>query len=92
ARKGHPETALFSRLQRTDLETGLPQEGYRIWRQDSPAGQAFEDIERYDYDPAWVLEGRFELVDEQRVVPFEHIKDAGATRTLPVSGDLVFEV
>lgn len=92
ARQGHPASASFTRLQRTDLETGLPQEGYRIWREDSPAHLAFEDIERYDYDPAWVLEGRFELVDEDRVVPFEHIKDAGATRTLPVSGDLVFEV
>jgi len=92
AREGHPASASFTRLQRTDLETGLPQEGYRIWREDSPANIAFEDIERYDYDPAWVLEGRFELVDEDRVVPFEHLKDAGATRTLPVSGDLVFEV
>lgn len=92
AREGHPASAQFTRLQRTDIETGLPQEGYRIWRQDSPANQAFEDIERYGYDPAWVLEGRFELVDEDRVVPFEHIKDAGATRTLPVSGDLVFAV
>jgi uncharacterized protein (DUF1684 family) len=92
ARKGHPASAVFTRLQRTDIDSGLPQEGYRIWRQDSPANEAFEGIERYDYDPAWVLQGRFELVDEQRVVPFEHIKDAGATRTLPVSGDLVFEV
>ncbi|MCR2824138.1 DUF1684 domain-containing protein [Microbacterium sp. zg.Y909] len=92
ARVGQPDDAIFTRLQRTDIDTGLPQEGYRIWRRDSPAQQAFEDIERYPYDPAWVLEGRFELVDEQRVVPFEHIKDAGATRGLPVSGDLVFSV
>lgn len=92
ARAGHPVDALLTRLQRTDLETGLPQEGYRIWRRDSPANEAFEDIERYDYDPAWVLEGRFELVDDERVVPFEHIKDGGATRSLPVSGDLVFDV
>ena len=92
ARQGHPASALFTRLERTDIETGLPQHAYRIWRQDSPANLAFEDIERYPYDPAWVLEGRFELVDEQRVVPFEHIRDAGATRGLPVSGDLVFDL
>lgn len=92
AREGQPDTAVFTRLRRDDIETGAPQEGYRIWRQDSPAQQAFERIEYYDYDPAWIIEGRFELVDEERVVPFEHIKDAGATRGLPVSGDLVFEV
>lgn len=91
ARAGHPDSAILSRLQRTDLDSGAPQEGYRIWRQDSPANVAFEGIEYYDYDPAWVIPGRFELVDEERVVPFEHIKDAGATRALPVSGDLVFE-
>jgi uncharacterized protein (DUF1684 family) len=92
ARAGQPESARLTRLTRADIDTGLIQEGYRIWREDSPAQAAFEGIEYYDYDPAWVLEGRFELVDEDRVVPFEHIKDAGATRGLPVSGDLIFEV
>lgn len=92
ARDGQPEHALLTRLRRADIDTGETQEGYRIWRQDSPASQAFEEIEYYDYDPAWVIPGRFELVDEQRVVPFEHIKDDGATRGLPVSGDLVFEI
>lgn len=92
ARDGQPEDAVLTRLQRTDIDSGEPQEGYRIWRQDSPANQAFEEIESYDYDPAWVIPGRFELVDEQRVVPFEHIRDDGATRSLPVSGDLVFEL
>ena len=92
ARAGQPGDAVLTRLRRADIDTGATQEGYRIWRRDSPAQQAFERIEYYDYDPAWVLEGRFELVDEERVVPFEHIKDGGATRGLPVSGDLVFEV
>lgn len=91
ARAGHPVDALFTRLSRTDLDSGQPQEGYRIWRTDSPANEAFEGIETYDYDPELVFEGRFVLVDEDRVVPFEHIKDAGASRELPVSGDLVFE-
>jgi len=92
ARAGHPVDSILTRLERRDIDTGEPQHGYRIWRQDSPANEAFEAIEYYDYDPSWVLPGRFELVDEQRVVPFEHMKDAGATRALPVSGDLVFEV
>ncbi|SIT70738.1 DUF1684 domain-containing protein [Microbacterium sp. RU33B] len=91
ARESHPADALFTRLQRADIDSGETQEGYRIWRQDSPAQQAFEEIEYYDHDPSWIVEGRFELVDEERVVPFEHIKDDGASRALPVSGDLVFE-
>jgi len=90
ARAGQPDGALLTRLQRADIDTGQTQEGYRIWRQDSPANLAFEEIEYYDYDPDWVIPGRFELVAEDRVVPFEHIKDDGATRGLPVSGDLVF--
>lgn len=91
ARAGQPADALFTRLSRTDIDSGRPQEGYRIWRTDSPANEAFEGIDTWDYDPELVFEGRFVLVDEERVVPFEHIKDAGATRELPVSGDLVFE-
>ncbi|WP_309065706.1 DUF1684 domain-containing protein [Microbacterium sp.] len=91
ARAGYPAHARLTRLSRSDIDTGLPQEGYRIWLQDSPAQRAFEDIERYPYDPAWVLPARFELVDETRVVPFEHIRDGGASRDLPVTGDLVFE-
>ncbi len=91
AREGHPAGSTVTRLQRTDIRSGEIQEGYRIWRQDSPANRAFEQIEYYDYDPAWVVAGRFELVDEERVIPFEHIKDDGATRALPVSGDLIFE-
>lgn len=92
ARAGYPADALLTRLRRTDPATGQMREGYRIWRRDSPAQQAFEGIEYYDHDPAWVLPGRFELVDEDRVVPFEHMKDAGATRPVPVPGDLVFSV
>lgn len=90
ARAGHPGDAVLTRAQRPDLDTGAPQEGYRIWQHASPAGEAFEAIELYDYDPNLVIEGRFEFVDENRVVPFEHLQDGGATRALPVSGDLVF--
>lgn len=90
ARAGQPDDAILTRLTRADIDSGLTQHAYRIWRTDSPAQAAFEDIEHYDYNPELIFEGRFEFVDEQRVVPFEHIKDAGASRALPVSGDLVF--
>ncbi|WP_344064434.1 DUF1684 domain-containing protein [Microbacterium pumilum] len=91
ARAGQSIDATVTRLQRTDIHSGVTQEGFRVWDPESPAQRAFEAIEYYEYDPAWVIRGRFELVDEERVVPFEHLKDDGATRSLPVSGDLVFE-
>lgn len=86
-----PETATLTRLARPHIDTGDMQHGYRVWQTDSPARQAFEGIETYPYDPAWVIPGRFEFVDADRVVPFEHIRDGGALRKHAVSGDLVFE-
>ena len=90
AREGHPADAQFSRLQRPRVDSGEVEDGFRIWRSDSPARHAFQALEVYDYDPGWVVEGRFELVDEERAIAFEHLLDGGATRALPVSGDLIF--
>ena len=87
---GRPASATLTRLSRTNIDSGEIEHGYRIWRADSPANQAFERIESYDYDPSWVLDATFEHVDDGRTIPFEHIRDAGASRALPVSGDLVF--
>lgn len=91
ARAGHPVDAVLTRLTRADIDTGETQHGYRIWQTDSPANLAFEGIESYEYDPDWVIDAEFELVADDRVIPFEHLRDAGATRGLPVPGDLVFE-
>ncbi|MGF3053720.1 DUF1684 domain-containing protein [Microbacterium sp. YY-03] len=87
---GFPATAELTRLSRPHIDSGDMQHGYRVWQQDSPAAQAFEGIGSYDYDPNWVITGRFEFVDADRVVPFEHIRDGGALRRHAVSGDLVF--
>ena len=85
-----PSGAQLTRLSRPHIDTGEMQHGYRVWQQDSPAARAFVGIGAYDYDPAWVIPGRFEFVDADRVVPFEHIRDGGAQRRHAVSGDLVF--
>jgi uncharacterized protein (DUF1684 family) len=87
---GQAPGAVLTRLTRADIDTGETELGHRIWRQDSPAAQAFEGIDAYPYDPSWVVDATFEHVDDDRTVPFEHIRDAGASRALPVSGDLVF--
>lgn len=90
ALSGFPDTAVLTRLSRPHIDTGDMQHGFRVWQHDSPAANAFEGISAYEYDPNWVINGRFEFVDADRVVPFEHLRDGGAQRRHAVSGDLVF--
>jgi uncharacterized protein (DUF1684 family) len=90
ALRGQADGAVLTRLSRASIDTGETELGHRIWRRDSPANTAFERIDAYAYDPSWVLDATFEHVDDDRTIPFEHIRDAGASRALPVSGDLVF--
>jgi uncharacterized protein (DUF1684 family) len=89
---GQPDTVQLTRIERISLETGAPEHGYRLWDSASPRNRAFVDIEVYPYAPEWILEGRFERVDDGRVIPFEHIADQGRTRELPVPGDIVVSI
>lgn len=79
-------------LRRTDLDTGLPQEGLRRWDAHSPAIAAFTGIDAYPYDPAWVLTGRYTPLDPDHTVAFEHMRDNGRTRDLAVPGRIDVEV
>ncbi|UCR89146.1 DUF1684 domain-containing protein [Mycetocola spongiae] len=90
ARAEWPAAAKFTRLERSNIDTGETEHGYRIWDTQSPAHRAFRGIDSYGYNPDWVIQAEFEYVDEARSMPFEHLRDAGATRALPVSGDIVF--
>jgi uncharacterized protein (DUF1684 family) len=86
---GQPPTVTATRLSRVDLISGLKQEGVRLWDSNSEALRHFEGIELYPYDPSWVLEARWtDAPDAERRVPFEHGRDEGRTRDLPVPGDL----
>jgi len=76
--------------ERADLDHGGLQRGYRVWDDAAPTRAAFEDIDAYDFDESWVLSGRFELVAEERLVPFEHIADGGRLRQHGAAGDVVF--
>lgn len=87
-----PAAVQVTPIQRADLETGGTQHGLRVWDAASPAIAAFERIDTYDHDPAWVLTGRFVPVAEDRTVPFEHIRDNGGTRDLVVPGDIIVTV
>jgi uncharacterized protein len=89
---GQPATVTATTLSRVDLLTGRPQPGVRLWDADSEAIRHFQGIDAFPYDPAWVLEARYTEVAEDRGVPFEHQRDEGRTRDLPVPGDLAVTI
>ncbi|MFK4760942.1 DUF1684 domain-containing protein [Microbacterium sp. ZW T5_45] len=86
------ETVRITPIQRKDIDSGETEHGLRVWDADAPAIRAFDRIDTYEYDPAWVLEGRFTPIDGARTVPFEHIRDNGGTRDLAVPGDIHLEL
>ncbi|MBA8817618.1 hypothetical protein FHX48_002723 [Microbacterium halimionae] len=90
AKRSAPSSATVTPLQRTGIDSGLPEHGLRVWDAQSPAINSFEKIDAYDYDPSWVITAQFIPVGEGRTVPFEHIRDNGGTRNLVVPGDIVF--
>jgi uncharacterized protein len=79
-------TVTVTTLERTDLDSGLPQRGLRRWDSASAAIQAFEGLESYDYDPAWVVPAEYAPGESGRTVSFEHLRDNGRTRELAVPG------
>jgi uncharacterized protein (DUF1684 family) len=79
-------------LRRTDLDTGLPQEGLRRWDAHSSAIAGFTGIDTYPYDPAWTVTGRYTPLDPDHSVPFEHMRDNGRTRDLAVPGRIDIEI
>jgi uncharacterized protein (DUF1684 family) len=85
-----PDRVQASTLQRTDLATGRPEYGIRLWDPESPAIQHFTTIATFPFNPDWVIEASFAPVAEDRVVPFEYIRDNGGTRDLVVPGDITF--
>lgn len=87
---GLPETVTATELTRSNLDTGEPERGVRLWDANSPAIQAFETVTAFPFDPEWVIEATFTPVDDARTVPFEHIRDNGGTRDLVVPGDITF--
>jgi uncharacterized protein len=93
ARAAASATVEVTPIQRTAIDgSGAIEHGLRFWDADAPAIRAFDRIDAYPYDPAWVLEGRFSPAAEGRTIPFEHIRDNGGTRELVVPGDIALTV
>ncbi|MFJ8940243.1 DUF1684 domain-containing protein [Streptomyces sp. NPDC102365] len=91
-RAGQPDSVTVTTLRRTDLVTGEPEHGLRLWDADSPAIRHFDGVTAFPYDPAWVLEAVYTPVPGARRVAFEHLRDNGGTRELVVPGDISLTV
>jgi len=83
-------TVTVTRLSRRNLDTDEPEYGLRFWDSASPAIAAFDQISAFEYNPDWVIDAEFTPVAAERTIPFEHIRDNGGSRQLPVPGDITF--
>jgi uncharacterized protein (DUF1684 family) len=64
----------------------------RVWDAQSEDVQRFGGISAFPYNPEWVVRGVFTPNPEGTTVGFSHLKDDGATRELPVPGDIAITV
>ena len=64
----------------------------RVWDAESDAVRGFGGISVFEHDPAWVVTGTFTPNPAGTTVGFSHIKDEGATRELPVPGDIAVRI
>ena len=64
----------------------------RVWDAKSEAIAEFGSISTFPYDPEWVVSGTFTPNPAGTTVGFSHIKDDGATRELPVPGDIAVTI
>jgi uncharacterized protein (DUF1684 family) len=62
----------------------------RVWDAESEGIQEFGSIDRFDYNPDWVITAEFVELPDGTTVGFEHLKDNGATRELVVPGEIRF--
>ncbi|CAB4673194.1 unannotated protein [freshwater metagenome] len=88
ATKGKPQTVLATELERKDFDGTVVAQGLRLWDSNSESIQAFQTIDTYPFDAAWVIEAIFTPHPEDRAVAFEYIRDNGGTRDLVVPGDI----
>ena len=87
---GQPDTVVATMLQRSNLATGRPEHGIRLWDAASRSLTHFDTVTAWDFNPHWVISAVFTPVDAGRTIPFEHIRDNGGTRELVVPGDISF--
>ncbi len=62
----------------------------RVWDAQSDGIRNFGSISAFDYNPDWVITGTFTELPDGTTVGFEHLKDDGRTRELPIPGEITF--
>ncbi|PRY70279.1 hypothetical protein B0I08_101409 [Glaciihabitans tibetensis] len=63
----------------------------RVWDAASEAIRDFGSIDRFDYNPDWVIQATFTEIPGGTTVGFEHLQENGAIRDLVVPGIIGFE-
>ncbi len=87
-----PPGVTVTDVSRRNIHDGSSERGLRFWDAQSPAIRSFESILTFDHDPEWVITGTFTPVGDGRLIPFEHLRDNGLTRDLPVPGDIAVAI
>jgi uncharacterized protein (DUF1684 family) len=64
----------------------------RVWDAESEAIHEFDRIDAFPYNPDWIVTGTFTPNPKGTTLGFSHIKDEGATRELPVPGDIAVTI
>ena len=64
--------------------------GLRVWDSQSDDILNFGEIDTYDYNPDWVVVGRFIPIEGGKAVGVAHLKDEGNAREKTIPGDIVF--
>ncbi len=85
-----------SQVRFSDTVTGVViagEAGYalRVFDENCDDARNFSHIDRFDYDPHWVLTASWREIPGGSVVGFEHLKDDGQARDEVVPGDIVLD-
>lgn len=84
-----PGDIVFSDTRRGFIIAGPAGYALRVWDAESDAIQSFGRIDAFGYNPDWVVQASFVEIPDM-TMPFEHLKDDGATRELEVPGEIAF--
>jgi uncharacterized protein len=63
----------------------------RVWDSKSDGIREFGGIDAFDYNPEWVITGRFIENPAGTTLGFEHLKDSGKTKEQVIPGEIRFE-